>query len=214
MNMQRKSSSYLQSLLIVLSMVMFAACGSSTSEKDASDKKQSNESSAEQASPDDETSPTPDGDQVTDPSDDAPASPSSTEGVPSVLVDTVKIDGESFDASVISGRPTVVWFWAPWCTVCRAEAPNVVEVMSRYDDRVTFIGVAGRGQAAEMRTFVADTETDGLEHLDDSSGAIWEEFGIFTQPSFAFITADGDYETVTGALGVDGLSDAIDEKLL
>ncbi len=199
-------------MLAVVSLA-FTACGSSTSEKDASDKKQSNESIDEQVSLNDEAPPTPDGGQVTDPGDDASASPS-TEGVPSVLVDTVKIDGESFDASVISGRPTVVWFWAPWCTVCRAEAPNVVEVMSRYDDRVTFIGVAGRGQAAEMRTFVADTETDGLEHLDDSSGAIWEEFGIFTQPSFAFITADGDYETVTGALGVDGLSDAIDEKLL
>lgn len=134
--------------------------------------------------------------------------------IPAALVGATTIDGAAFDADALAGRPTVAWFWAPWCVTCRGEAPDVVDVASRYSDRVNFVGVAGRGEATEMRDFVADTDTGSFVHLDDSSGGIWASYEIFAQPAFAFITDDGRLETFTGPLGADQLAAIVDQLLV
>lgn len=90
----------------------------------------------------------------------------------------------------------------------------MVDVASRYSDRVNFVGVAGRGEATEMRDFVADTDTGSFVHLDDSSGDIWASYEIFAQPAFAFITDDGRLETFTGPLGADQLAAIVDQLLV
>lgn len=134
--------------------------------------------------------------------------------VPAPLLGASTIDGTGFDANTLAGRPTVAWFWAPWCVICRGEAPDVAAIATQYADRVNFIGVAGRGEAPEMRDFVSDTGTGGFTHLDDSSGAIWAAYEIYAQPAFAFITDDGRQETFTGALGADDLAQVIEQLLV
>ena len=133
--------------------------------------------------------------------------------IPAAMVGATTIDGAAFDADALAGRPTVAWFWAPWCVICRGEAPDVVDVVSRYSDRVNVVGVAGRGEAAEMREFVADTDTSSFIHLDDSSGEIWASYEIFAQPAFAFLTDDGRLGTFTGSLGADELAAIVDQLL-
>lgn len=133
--------------------------------------------------------------------------------VPAPLVGASTIDGVSFDANTLAGRPTVAWFWAPWCVICRGEAPDIAATAATYADRVNFIGVAGRGKAVEMRDFVSETGTAAITHLDDSSGAIWSAYEIYAQPAFAFITDDGRQETFTGALGADDLAKIIEQLL-
>jgi thiol-disulfide isomerase/thioredoxin len=64
---------------------------------------------------------------------------------------------EAFDGAQLADGDSVVWFWAPWCTICRAEAPTVAEVAEQFADEVTLIGVPGRGDLDEMREFVEDT---------------------------------------------------------
>jgi thiol-disulfide isomerase/thioredoxin len=59
------------------------------------------------------------------------------------------VDGQEFDGAALAGTPVVLWFWAPWCTICRAEAPDVAAVAAEYAGRVEVIGVAGRGDEAE-----------------------------------------------------------------
>ena len=44
------------------------------------------------------------------------------------------LEGASFDSSTLAGKPAVLWFWAPWCTVCRAEAPDVATVAAQFAD--------------------------------------------------------------------------------
>jgi len=116
-----------------------------------------------------------------------------------------QLDGTPFDAGTLAGQARVLWFWAPWCTTCRAEAPNVVATAEAYDGRVAFVGVAGRGEVPEMEAFVSDTGTEGLTHVADPDGVIWASFEVPTQPSFAFIDADGEVTVHIGALGRDGL---------
>lgn len=118
-----------------------------------------------------------------------------------------QLGGGEFDSASIQGKATVLWFWAPWCTVCRAEAPDVVAAAAQFDGSVQVIGVAGRGEVPEMEQFLADTGTGGLNHLVDSDGAIWTQFGVAAQPAYAFIDDSGKIEVFVGALGRKALTE-------
>ncbi len=99
------------------------------------------------------------------------------------------LNGVSFDASTIAGSDAVVWFWAPWCTICRAEAPDA------------------------MQAFVDDTGTGSITHLADLDGDVWKAFGIYGQPAYAFIDDSGSVEIFIGGMGGDALADRIDQLL-
>lgn len=118
------------------------------------------------------------------------------------------LDGADFDFASLSGQPTVLWFWAPSCTICRAEAPEIAKVAAELDGSVTFIGVPGRGERPEMQQFVSDGGVSGLQHVVDDDGEIWNEYGVVGQPAFAFIDSDGNVETVNGSLTGDQLKTA------
>lgn len=113
--------------------------------------------------------------------------------------------GPELDVSTLAGQPVVLWFWAPWCTICRVEGPDVATVAADLEGDVTFLGVPGRGQTADMTSFVKDTGTGSLQHLVDADGSLWQRFRVVSQPSFAFIDADGSVETFAGALGEEQL---------
>lgn len=115
------------------------------------------------------------------------------------------VRGDAFDGADFAGRPVVLWFWAPWCTVCRVEAPEVAEVAEDLDGRVEFVGVAGRGPVEDMATFVDQTATGALEHLADVDGALWRRFGVIAQPTFVFVAPTGATTSFAGSLGADEL---------
>lgn len=129
------------------------------------------------------------------------------------VFETATAIDQPFDGATLAGNDAVLWFWAPWCTVCRAEAPDVNTVVERYGDRVTFVGVGGRGALAEMEGFIDDTATGGLQHIADLDGSIWQAFGVYAQPAFAFIDDTGDIEVFVGGLGEDALADRVDGLL-
>lgn len=113
--------------------------------------------------------------------------------------------GAELDVSALAGEPVVLWFWAPWCTICRVEAPDVAAVAADLEGDVTFLGVPGRGATADMQSFVQDTGTGELQHLVDADGSLWQRFRVVNQPSFAFVGPDGSVELFAGALGGDEL---------
>ncbi len=116
------------------------------------------------------------------------------------------LSGAEFRGEWLRGRDAVLWFWAPWCTVCRGEAPDVVAAAGSAEG-VRVIGVAGRGGTAEMAEFVSDTGTGSLTHVIDADGSIWSQFGVFAQPAYAFVDDDGTVEVFVGAMGERALTD-------
>jgi len=118
-----------------------------------------------------------------------------------------QLDGAQFDSASIKGKDTVLWFWAPWCTVCRAEASDVVKAADEFNGTVEVIGVAGRGKVPEMKQFLTDTGTGGLKHVVDGDGTIWSQFGVAAQPAYAFIDNSGKVEVFVGALGFNALTE-------
>ncbi|GAB3112080.1 hypothetical protein GCM10027160_13710 [Streptomyces calidiresistens] len=119
------------------------------------------------------------------------------------------VDGGEFDGTELAGKPAVLWFWAPWCAVCRGEAPVVAEAEREWGDRVTFLGVSGHGGPEEDAEFVADRDLAEFTHARDIDGSVWSAFGVASQPAFAFVSADGTVETVPGALSGDELDSRI-----
>lgn len=110
------------------------------------------------------------------------------------------VSGADFDAALLTGKPVVLWFWAPWCTICRGEAPTVMKIAAEFAGKVKFVGVAGQGTTSAMADFVKQTHTGGMTHLADTQGAVWREYGVAVQPSFAFITRDGRADLRVGSL--------------
>lgn len=73
-----------------------------------------------------------------------------------------------------NGKPTVIDFWAPWCSNCKVAAPTLQAVEHEYGDSVNFIMVN------------ADV------------GGNWpliQYFGVDAIPHLAFVSAEGDVET-------------------
>lgn len=115
------------------------------------------------------------------------------------------VAGGDFDGASLAGRPAVLWFWAPWCPKCRAEAPGVAEVARDSAGTVTFVGVAAQDEVPAMQRFVDQYGVD-FTHLADTEAALWRAFGVTVQPAYAFVSADGSIEVVKSQLGTDDLA--------
>jgi thiol-disulfide isomerase/thioredoxin len=124
--------------------------------------------------------------------------------------DAQTTDGRTLSGTSLAGRPAVFWFWAPWCTICHGEAPEIARMHERFGDRVQFVGVAGLGQVAEMRDFVDDTRLGAFPHLVDADGGLWARFGVPAQPAFAFVTAGGELDVELGELPEADLASRLD----
>lgn len=117
------------------------------------------------------------------------------------------VDGGSFDGASLAGKPAVLWFWAPWCPKCRAEADGVAEIARANGDAVTFVGVAALDEVPAMQAFVDQYDLDFTHVADPSDGAeLWLRFGVSVQPAYAFVGADGSVEVVKSQLGKDELA--------
>ncbi|GIU89788.1 MAG: thiol:disulfide interchange protein [Acidimicrobiia bacterium] len=123
------------------------------------------------------------------------------------------LDGSVFDPVRLAGTDAVIWFWAPWCTICRGEAADVAALARRRAGEVTFVGVAGRDELDAMREFVDETGTGSFTHVADLDGSVWSAFGVYGQPAYAFVDDTGGIEVFVGGLGGDALAERIDELL-
>lgn len=152
--------------------------------------------------------------QSPDKATDPPTSSPTKKGTPAAVSEELRftsetLDGDAFDGTKLAGKDAVLWFWAPWCTECRREAPHVARSQAQRPG-VVFVGVAGLGETDDMRDFVDDYDVDGFEHVADVDGSLWQRFGVVQQPAYAFIDDSGKVEVFRGELGEDGLAERVD----
>jgi len=92
------------------------------------------------------------------------------------------------------GVPTLLWFWAPNCTFCMREAPEVVEFSAEYGDEVRIIGLGAQDSLDRAVDFVSSTGTEELDMVWDESGESWIHFEVTSQPTVIVLSADGEVE--------------------
>ena len=101
------------------------------------------------------------------------------------------LDGAPFDAKTLAGKPTLLWFWAPWCATCAGQASSINDLKAEYGDRLAILGIAGMGKNKEMHEFVSDLGVGAVPNLDDEAGVLWKRFGITEQSWFVLIDKSG-----------------------
>ena len=121
------------------------------------------------------------------------------------------VTGEPLDGASLAGRPTLFWFWAPWCPICRSQVPQVEGLAAEHAGELQVIGIGSLDSADAIRGFAEDVS--GVTHLEDVDGALWQRFGITEQSSFVLLDAEGERVFESGYGGSDELGDAVDETL-
>ena len=109
------------------------------------------------------------------------------------------LSGGPFNGSSLQGKPAVLWFWAPWCPFCNAEAPGVSQV-SASNPKVTFVGIAGRSDVGAMQNFVSRYNLN-FTNLNDADGSLWARYNVPWQPAYVFYRADGSSTFINNPLG-------------
>ena len=67
------------------------------------------------------------------------------------------LDGQSISSASLTGKIVLLNFWATWCPPCRAEIPGLIELQSRYKDRLQVIGISmDDSPAADVKEFAAN----------------------------------------------------------
>ncbi len=57
-----------------------------------------------------------------------------------------------------------------------------------------------------MQRFIDEYGIGFFPNIADLDGALWQRFGVTTQPAFAFVTADGSVDVVRGSLSEPALT--------
>lgn len=117
------------------------------------------------------------------------------------------LEGTEFSGTELAGKPAVLWFWAPWCPTCRAQAPAVSDLATQYDGEVTVVGVGGAAVASEIEEMAKDV--NGPIQLIDEPGVVWQHFAITAQSTYLIIDADGSIVTDGQFLSDDDLRDTV-----
>jgi len=100
-----------------------------------------------------------------------------------------RLSGAPFNGASLQGKPSVLWFWTPWCPFCNAEAPGLSQVAAA-NPGVTFVGVAAHSDVGAMQNFVSKYNLN-FTTLNDADGSIWARYNVPWQPAWVFYNSDG-----------------------
>jgi len=198
---------------VTLLALVLSGCGTSTEPGADATEPSAAPGTADGAAPAAPTTPAAEAPDEPAESSAEPAEPADTAAaeVPEQLDFTATtVDGATFDGAEVAGQDTLFYFWAPWCTICRATAPGLAEFAAERDD-VRLVTVGGSSSNVdEMADFVADVGLGDFPNVADTTGEIWTRFGVTYQYTYVFVDDSGSVEVVTGPLDKDELTTRFD----
>lgn len=101
------------------------------------------------------------------------------------------LDGKSLTFPYVSNQQnTLIYFFAPWCTICHLSIGNLDDVQEQFGDEVNILIVAlDYESVAEVETFIADKELKYPVVLGDANWA--QEYKITAFPSYYIVDSVG-----------------------
>jgi thiol-disulfide isomerase/thioredoxin len=135
-----------------------------------------------------------------------PAAPSATFAL---------FDDSTTTLAAYRGQPLVVNFWASWCPSRVAELSEAIApVQAQFGAAVAWLGVNLQDERSEALRLIDETGVQ-FDLAEAPDGAFYREFGGFSMPFTAFISADGVIvEEHNGPLTQDQLEEMIEELFL
>ncbi|MBI5283994.1 MAG: redoxin domain-containing protein [Chloroflexi bacterium] len=114
----------------------------------------------------------------------------------------VSPDGTPVRLSELRGNPTIINFWATWCTSCLAELPDLKTLQQDIGaDSLNVLAInAGEDSSAATR-FLKVLDAPAFYIGMDPTLVVADAYGVFGLPQSVFIDADGVVRAVyTGQL--------------
>lgn len=90
------------------------------------------------------------------------------------------------DVALENGKPTLIEFYANWCTSCQAMAEDMAQLRQQYEDRVNFVML--NVDNSKWLPEVLEYRVDGIPHfvfLDSQATAIAQTIGEIPQQVMA-----------------------------
>ena len=110
--------------------------------------------------------------------------------VPALTLTRLDGNGEYELAALSSAeKPTLLWFWAPWCSVCNGEAPKIQRLAE--EGTLDVVAIGGRDELANGPAFTARHGLTAPTLLFDESMQVWEHYRIPGQPGAVLLDTDG-----------------------
>ncbi|MBI5497089.1 MAG: redoxin domain-containing protein [Deltaproteobacteria bacterium] len=116
------------------------------------------------------------------------------------------LDGGQVTLTSLRGRPVMLAFWAPWCVVCKQEAPNIEWTRDLVGDRARVLTVASAYRdTREVQRYVDDRAMASPVILGGDDVAA--RFRVEQYPTVYFLDEEGriknsvvGYTTTVGLL--------------
>jgi len=136
------------------------------------------------------------------------ASGASTGDVRDLDFTSTTVAGETFEGATLTGKPTVLWFWAPWCPTCRAQIAGVSNLAEQHPDDLAVVGVGSLDDPDAIADFAGEVSPD-VTMLSDDDGAVWRHFGIKEQSTYVVLDENGK-QVASGYLSDDELEKVVE----
>lgn len=121
---------------------------------------------------------------------------------PAAAVETLAGQPANLSSVVGGGKPTLIEFWATWCSNCRQLEPAITAAQRRHGARVRFVAVAVSVNQSEerVRRYVAE-HLQGFTHFYDRRGQAVTAYDV---PATSYVVIlDKDGKVVYGGVGGD-----------
>lgn len=106
-------------------------------------------------------------------------------------LETILVNGESFDFSVYRGRVVYLDFWASWCGPCRQSFPWMNKLVATYpEDKFTVLAINLDEDIDSANEFLQELPAD-FKVLFDPSGTSATQLEVEGMPMSFLIGADG-----------------------
>jgi thiol-disulfide isomerase/thioredoxin len=115
------------------------------------------------------------------------------------------LDGATVSLASLKGKTVLLDFWTTWCPPCRADAPALEKLHTKYGSQLAVVGISVNEAREIVEAFLKKNPKSFPIALSSESD-LSRVYEVAVFPTYIILDADGNFDTaVEGDKGFDGL---------
>jgi len=120
---------------------------------------------------------------------------------------TATLDGTSFAMADLSGKPTILYFWATWCPQCKIQREVLNTLSHEWGDRVRIAALTVDDEVSSVQQYLRTYSS--LPQELRASSELLRIFNVEALPTLAVVDKGGRVQRIS-----NGLTDASELRQL